>query len=71
MPVRQEVAGPYAAVIIATPLEGTHICFKGVSVRPPPARDYQPVTTTYVTGNLRAAYFGVQRLPTGWLCSSL
>jgi Prenylcysteine lyase len=61
----QEVAGPYAAVIIATPLEGTHIRFKGVKVPPPPAREYQRVTTTYVVGELRAAYFGVQRLPTG------
>lgn len=66
----QEVAGPYAAVIIATPLEGSHIRCKGVGVRPPPAREYQRVTTTYVTGHLQADYFGVQRLPTGWSSST-
>lgn len=61
----QEVAGPYAAVVIATPLEGARIRFKGFGVRPRPAREYQRVTTTYVVGSLRAAYFGVHRLPTG------
>ena len=61
----QEVAGPYAAVVIAAPLEGARIRFKGFGVRPRPAREYQRVTTTYVVGSLRAAYFGVARLPTG------
>jgi Prenylcysteine lyase len=61
----QEVAGPYAAVVIATPLEGARIRFKGFGVRPQPAREYQRVTTTYVAGRLRASYFGVARMPTG------
>lgn len=63
--VMQEVAGPYAAVIIAAPLEQSKLRFKGVQVHPPPARQYQEVVATYVTGALRASYFGVQTLPTG------
>jgi len=61
----QEVAGPYAAVIIAAPLEQSRLRFKGVHVTPPPERQYQRVVTTYVTGRLRADYFGVQKLPAG------
>lgn len=60
----QEVAGPYDAVIIATPLEHSRLRFKGVHVHTPPERQYQRVTTTYVTGSLKASFFGVERLPT-------
>jgi len=59
----QEVAGPYDAVVVATPLEHSHIRFHGVGVRPPPHREFQKVSTTFVAGRLRASYFNVSVLP--------
>ena len=61
----QEVAGPYHAVVIAAPLEHSHIKFHGLSLAPQPKRRYQRVVTTFVVGQLRASYFGVETLPTG------
>lgn len=61
----QEVAGPYDAVVIATPLEHSSIEFRGLRLAHRPKRHYQRVVTTYVVGRLRAAYFGVATLPSG------
>ena len=63
--MRQEVAGPYHAVVIAAPLEHSHIKFRGLKLAPRPRRHYQQVVTTYVVGLLQASYFGVETLPTG------
>lgn len=70
MPWEQVVSGPYEAVVVATPLEHSHLRFYGVNVRRPPMRTFQRVVTTFVVGCLRASYFGTTQLPTDQVLTS-
>jgi hypothetical protein len=50
--------GPYDAVILATPLEGSGLSLKGLDPEPQlPPRSYQQTTTSFVTGYLDASFF--------------
>jgi hypothetical protein len=50
--------GPYDAVILATPLEGSGLDLKGLDPEPQlPPRSYQQTTTSFVTGYLDASFF--------------
>lgn len=50
--------GPYDAVILATPLEGSGLDLKGLDPEPQlPPRSYQQTTTSFVTGYLNASFF--------------
>ncbi len=55
----------YAAILVATPLELTHLEFTGFKVPHMPVRKYQTTVTTLVEGRLRPDYFGVEALPRG------
>ncbi|KAF8056474.1 PCYOX1 [Scenedesmus sp. PABB004] len=65
--LQQMTAGPFDAVVLATPLEGSGIALQGLP-RPPalPRRTYQTTVTTFVVGDaLRPAFFNVASLPPG------
>ncbi|BDA40407.1 Prenylcysteine oxidase [Coccomyxa sp. Obi] len=55
----------YAAVLVATPLELTHLEITGFKVPHMPVRKYQTTVTTFVEGRLRPDHFGVEALPRG------
>ena len=60
-PISQEqLQGPFDAVIIAAPLTGSGLTFRGLRDVPTiPGRNYQQTTTTIVHGSVRSSYFGV------------
>lgn len=60
-----KVFGPFAAVVIATPLELTNIQFKGVDLPHLPPRKFQSTISTFVTGSLNGSYFGLNQAPEG------
>ena len=57
--------GPFAAVVIATPLELSSIEFEGVELAHMPARKFQSTVTTFVRGHLNGSYFGLKARPKG------
>ena len=57
--------GPFAAVVIATPLEFSSIEFEGVELPHIPARKFQSTVSTFVRGHLNGSYFGVKARPKG------
>ena len=57
--------GPYAAVILASPLEQSSLNIKGIAWPVVPAREYQTTVTTIVRGKLMASFFNVTVLPEG------
>lgn len=61
----QETAGPFDAVVIATPLEQANLSFQGHTLPQLPARKYQRTVTTYVRGTLRPSAFGESKMPRG------
>ena len=61
----QESAGPFDAVVIATPLEQANLSFQGHTLPQLPARRYQRTVTTYVRGTLRPSAFGESEMPQG------
>lgn len=63
LPWEQVVSGPYAAVVVAAPLEHSNLKFHGAAVQRPPDRSFQKVVTSFVAGTLRGSYFGTSRLP--------
>jgi hypothetical protein len=63
---RLQELGPFDAVIIATPLEGSALELKGFDSIPQlPKRTYQHTTTSFVTGHVNAAFFGRAAVPDG------
>ena len=65
--VLKQVFGPFAAVVIATPLELTNIQFKGIDLPHLPPRKFQSTISTFVTGSLNGSYFGLNQAPEGTL----
>ena len=61
----QESAGPFDAVVVATPLEQANLSFQGYALPQLPARKYQRTVTTYVRGVLRPSAFGESSTPQG------
>ena len=61
----QESAGPFDAVVIATPLEQADLSFLGHTLPQLPARKYQRTVTTFVRGALRPSAFGESKTPQG------
>ncbi len=57
--------GPFAAVVIATPLEFSSIEFEGVELPHIPARKFQSTVSTFVRGHLNGSYFGLKARPKG------
>lgn len=57
--------GPFAAVVIATPLELSGIEFEGLQLPHIPPRKFQSTISTFVRGCLNATYFGVKQPPRG------
>lgn len=56
--------GPFDAVILAAPLEGSGISLAGLDPPPRmPARKYRQTVTTLVEGTVRASYFGLTAMP--------
>ena len=55
------LAGPFDAIIIATPLEGSNLRLSGpgVPAELPPPRPFQLTVTSYVTGALNTTTFPV------------
>lgn len=54
----QQKFGPFDAVILAAPLEGSGLVLQGLSPEPQlPPRTYQQTTTSFVTGYLDAGFF--------------
>ena len=60
-----ERAGPYAAVILAAPLEQSNLSKAGFEMPFIPKRHYQTTVTTLVRGSLRASYFELAKAPDG------
>lgn len=58
-----QVHGPFAAVVIATPLEFSSIEFEGVELPHIPARKFQSTVSTFVRGHLNGSYFGLEARP--------
>ena len=63
--VLQDTAGPFDAVVIATPLEQANLSFQGHTLPQLPARKYQRTVTTFVRGVLRPSAFGESETPQG------
>ena len=59
--------GPYDAVVIATPLEGSDISVHAPNIPPLPPREYQSTITTILKGKLDLGYFGSSPKPAGKL----
>lgn len=57
--------GPFAAVVIAAPLEFSSIGFEGLQLPHIPPRKFQSTISTFVRGRLNATYFGVKQPPRG------
>lgn len=55
--------GPFDAVILATPLEGSSLTFLGFDPPRMPSRQYQTTITTLVRGAVRPEYFGIADEP--------
>jgi hypothetical protein len=54
----QQEYGPFDAVIVATPLEGSGLVLQGLSPEPKlQPRAYQQTTTSFVTGYVDASFF--------------
>ncbi|DBB04108.1 hypothetical protein WJX77_009419 [Trebouxia sp. C0004] len=62
--------GPFAAVVIATPLEFSSIEFEGVELPHIPARKFQSTVSTFVRGHLNGSYFGLKARPKGTIMVS-
>ena len=60
-----QTSGPYAAVVIAAPLEFSDIRFQGVQLPRIPPRKFQSTISTFVRGCLNGTYFGVKQPPQG------
>jgi len=60
-----QVSGPFAAVVIATPLEFSSIHFEGVELPHIPPRKFQSTISTFVKGSLNGSYFGLKAPPKG------
>lgn len=60
-----QVHGPFAAVVIATPLEFSSIAFEGVELPHIPAHKFQSTVSTFVRGHLNGSYFGLKARPKG------
>jgi len=58
--LEQNKVGPYAAVILAAPLEQCDLKLIGLEALFIPKRRYQTTVTTIVRGRLRATYFGAR-----------
>jgi hypothetical protein len=57
--------GPYAAVILAAPLEQSELEFINLALPKIPKRLFQTTVTTIVRGKLQASFFKVQAVPEG------
>lgn len=60
-----QTTGPFAAVVIATPLEFSNIDFESVEMPHIPARKFQSTVSTFVRGALNGSYFGLNQAPKG------
>ena len=57
--------GPYAAVVLAAPLEQSQLQFSGFEPPSIPTRKYQTTVTTIVRGSLAPSFFNVATVPPG------